>query len=148
MGSDITTDTDQTASVALGDVDGDGDLDLIISQTETQQNEFYLNNGAGGFIAETAGRLPTESDDTRAIKFFDVDLDGDLDVYYVNYGQANRLLINDGLGHFSYAAAGIIPSWESFSSAVAVGDLNQDNLPDLYISELLPAMKIWPRSSL
>jgi len=125
----------QAKCADLGDIDGDGDLDLIIAQTETQQNELYLNYGLGVFTDETASRLPAESDDTWAVKYFDANADGYLDIYYVNFGQNNRLLLNDGTGHFSYASSDVMPSWESFSTSVTVGDLNQDNQPDLYISE-------------
>jgi protocatechuate 3,4-dioxygenase beta subunit len=125
----------QARGADLGDVDGDGDLDLIIAQTQTQQNELYINNGQGQFTQETSSRLPVESDDTRGVKFFDANADGYLDLYCINYGQNNRLLFNDGLGSFFAAQSGIIPIWESYSTAVTIGDLNQDNQPDLYISE-------------
>ncbi|MBN2288123.1 MAG: VCBS repeat-containing protein [Candidatus Glassbacteria bacterium] len=125
----------QASGADLGDIDRDGDLDLVIAQTQTQQNELYVNNGRGTFTKDATGRLPAESDDTWGMKFFDADLDGYLDLYYINYGQPNRLLINNGLGYFSPAEAGVMPSWESYSAAAAVGDLNQDNQPDLYISE-------------
>jgi hypothetical protein len=119
----------------LADVDGDGDLDLVVAQSDTQQKELFLNNGRGVFSRDTQGRLPAESDNTYGVKFFDANGDGYPDLYYVNYGQPNRLLLNDGRGFFSEAPAGVIPSWIGNSTSVAVGDFNQDNRPDLYVTQ-------------
>jgi len=134
-----TTLTSESAAQATGgdlaDVDGDGDLDLVVSQNETQQNELFLNNGHGAFTKDTGGRLPPESSNTIAVKFFDANADGYPDLYYLNYGEPNILLLNNGQGFFYEAPAGMIPAWSSTSRSLAVGDLNQDNRVDLYICE-------------
>jgi hypothetical protein len=134
-----TTLTSESAAQATGgdlaDVDGDGDLDLVVSQNETQQNELFMNSGQGTFTKDTEGRLPPESSNTIGIKFFDANADGYLDLYYVNFGEPNILLLNNGQGFFFEAPAGMMPAWSSTSRSLAVGDLNQDNRVDLYISE-------------
>ncbi len=117
------------------DVDRDGDLDLVIAQSETQQNELFLNDGRGNFSEDQSGRLPAGSDNTFGIKAFDANGDGYPDLYYVNQNQQNRLMLNDGRGFFAEAPAGTVPLWVSQSWHAAVGDLNRDNYPDLYLSE-------------
>ena len=131
--------TSESAAQATGgdlaDVDGDGDLDLVVAQNETQQNELFLNNGNGGFAKDTEGRLPPESSNTVGVKFFDANADGYIDLYYINYGEPNPLLLNNGQGFFYEAPAGMIPAWSSTSRALAVTDFNQDNRVDLYLCE-------------
>ncbi|MFH1070167.1 MAG: FG-GAP-like repeat-containing protein, partial [Candidatus Glassbacteria bacterium] len=120
----------------LGDIDSDGDLDLVIFQSQTTHNELYINDGKGNFTLDRAGRLPSESDETYGGKFFDANADGYLDLYYANFGQPNRLLINqNGSGTFVEATPGIMPAWSGFSRGVAVGDFNNDNRVDLYVTE-------------
>lgn len=43
-GSDISSDTDITSSIALGDVDGNGDLDVVVGNRNQTNNKLYLNN--------------------------------------------------------------------------------------------------------
>ena len=61
--------------------------------------------------SETSG-LPSRPDDGRPteeavfIAVDDFDLDGDLDLYVVNYGEANLLYLNDGSGTFTECPVG------------------------------------------
>lgn len=119
----------------LVDVDGDGDLDLVVAQMNTQQNELFMNNGTGIFTRDTQGRLTAESDNTWGVKAFDANLDGFPDLLYLNSGQANRLLLNNGSGYFSNAPAGMMPLGSSYTTSAAVGDLNRNNRPDIYLTE-------------
>ncbi len=124
-------------ALALGgellDVDNDGDLDLVIAQSNTQRKELFLNNGRGVFTFDNTGRLPAESDNTYGVKAFDANMDGYLDLYYLNYNQANRLLLNNRNGTFS-EATGLLPSLSGASTSACVADFNQDNRPDIYIT--------------
>lgn len=100
-------DTDVTQDVEAADVDRDGDLDLVFGNED--DNKLYLNDGKGKFINATEGRLPIRpgTEETRKVDIADIDRDGDLDIHFsnVNFRQtknwANRLLINDGKGHFT-----------------------------------------------
>ncbi|HXH28247.1 MAG TPA: VCBS repeat-containing protein, partial [Candidatus Polarisedimenticolia bacterium] len=79
-GSDITSDSDSTSSVALGDVDRDGDLDLVAGNAG-QANRLYLNNGTadpwGGVVGYD---ITAEGNATDSVVLGDVDGDGDLDL--------------------------------------------------------------------
>ena len=78
------------------------------------------------------------------VAFLDVDLDGDQDVYFVQSGSlderveqhGNALFLNDGHGVFEERDAGAASSNLGYSMGIAVGDVNDDVLPDLFITQL------------
>ncbi|MDI1483282.1 FG-GAP-like repeat-containing protein [Polyangium sp. y55x31] len=93
------------AGAEFGDMDLDGDLDLVVALalprnavTETQQESLVrllLNDGRGAFtdvsVKTGAGLMASN------ILVEDFDEDGDLDIYQVRQGVANRLLLNTPL---------------------------------------------------
>jgi hypothetical protein len=70
--------------VAVADFDNDGDPDLFVNNFGP--NVLYLNNGDGTFsdVAAQAGVGPGNQVGAGA-SFFDMDADGDLDLYAANY---------------------------------------------------------------
>ncbi len=90
--------TDPTAAVVLGDIDGDGDLDLVCGNRDIEfppsgspwvgkyapsagtQNRLYRNDGTGRFTDVTTAQLPADTDATTGLVLGDVDGDGDLDL--------------------------------------------------------------------
>ncbi len=141
-----------TLSAELADADADGDLDawlatgianvsaaeVIAGTMEGQPERLYFNDGAGHF---SLGELPTREvhGHTFEGRWFDAEGDGDLDVYEANdagpFLDPNHLWLNDGAGHFARAAdCGC--ELAMFSMGVAVGDGDNDGLPDLYISDV------------
>lgn len=63
----------------------------------------------------------------------DFDSDGDLDAFIANYGQPNRLWLNDGRGHFTDSGQAL---GRSASHAVACGDLNNDGRVDVFVANV------------
>jgi hypothetical protein len=151
------------SGVSIIDINADGWTDLYFASTMSKdsllrKNQLWVNQGAG------SDRLPSfkEMADQYGIAdaghsmhatFFDYDLDGDLDLYILNNvvgkevptnyhpkvtdGTAinnDKFYRNDGNGHFTDITkqAGIV--YEGFGLGIAVGDVNKDGYPDLYIS--------------
>jgi hypothetical protein len=84
------------AGPSFGDVDHDGDTDLYEGDGKLA-NKLYLNDGSGVFTdaADLNPALTNEAVITRGTAFADIDNDGDLDLYVVNWGVGNRLYRND-----------------------------------------------------
>ncbi len=80
----------------FGDIDHDGDLDLYEGDCKLA-NQLYLNDGRGTFIdvASEQPQLQCSTVRTKGTAFADVDNDGDLDLYVVNWGAPNRFYLND-----------------------------------------------------
>jgi hypothetical protein len=80
----------------LADVDHDGDLDLYEGDCKIG-NQLYENNGHGQFsnVIEKFPFMKNEGVRTKGTAFTDIDGDGDLDLYVVQWNVPNRVYRND-----------------------------------------------------
>ncbi len=97
-----------------------------------QPDRFYRGLGDGTFRDESARALPGHvASYTLALAPFDLEGDGDTDLYVANDSVANLLLVNDGRGVFTDVAysAGVALSMDGRGEAgmgVAFGDVDRD----------------------
>ncbi|MBM4359602.1 MAG: VCBS repeat-containing protein [Deltaproteobacteria bacterium] len=112
------------------DVDGDGDLDLWLDNAGPNYTEALLvNDGSGHFVEETASRVVgNPGADDNGVVCADVDLDGDFDAIVASLSDVERVLLNDGTGHFTNAA-GFTAIGDS-TLWLDVGDLDGDGRLD------------------
>lgn len=149
-----------STGVSMVDINGDGFLDIYVCNSgdvkgDNKQNEFFINNGDLTFTERAAELGLDDNGFSTHASFFDYDLDGDLDVYLLNnsyqaIGSFNltknerpkrdvlggdKLFENrDGKFIDVSEKAGIYGSIIGFGLGVTVGDMNNDNWPDIYVS--------------
>src|ERR1700722_3286366 len=147
----------------IADVNGDGLLDIYVCYsgegTDAQRaNELFINDGLRNGVPHFTERakeygLDAPGTYTTSVAFFDMDNDGDLDMFMVNDANlfynpfynteklrstrnsrfGNRLYRNDG-GHFTDVSeqAHIYGSGLNFGLSVSISDVNGDGWPDIY----------------
>ena len=129
--------------MAWSDVDGDGDDDLYLGAAAGDVAMLRINMGDGRFRIHNPGQFEGDRacEDMGAV-FFDVDGDGDADLYVVSGGVEcepgdevlrDRLYLNDGAGNFSKAPVGTIPDLRDSGGVVVAGDFDADNDLDLFV---------------
>ena len=94
---------------SIADVNGDGVQDIYIGGTLKQAGQLYIRKG-NGFVLSPGLSGQLQGFEDYASVFFDVDEDGDQDLFLgaggnnkpsFNNNLQNRLYINDGKGNFS-----------------------------------------------
>ncbi len=133
IGTQVANDAHNTESLAFGDLDGDGDLDLVAGNSGAQRNRIYLNNGTSQPFLGVAGiDLTADAQDTRAVALADVNGDEKPDVIVANFGQPNRLYLNNGTTQPFNGVAGVnVSSDADNSTSIAVADVDGDMDNDL-----------------
>jgi hypothetical protein len=118
--------------VAWGDYDNDGDLDLYLANNGTG-NALMRNDGSLTFADVTGGVALGDTGAGRGVGWADFDLDGDLDIYYANYGGENNLVKNKGGDEFQVVTTE--PLGDSGAGVgLAWGDVDADGDLDIYHS--------------
>lgn len=129
-------------------MDGFNDLYVVSGGNEfygemTQQfDRLYLNDGKGNFKRDTAA-LPPMFDNKSCVRPFDIDHDGDLDLFVggrvvgFQYGMLpnSYVLINDGNGHFKDKTNEIAPGLRNIGMVTDAvwTDINGDKQNDLVV---------------
>ncbi|GAB3793128.1 VCBS repeat-containing protein [Spirosoma humi] len=152
-----------STGVTFADINGDGLLDIYVCNSGSRDergNQLYINqgvkNGVPVFVEKAREYGLFDGGFSTHAAFFDYDRDGDLDMYLLNnsftpmdrLGFANmrdtrdrlggdKLFRNEGPGkpfRDVSAEAGIYGSLIGFGLGITIGDVNNDNWPDIYIS--------------
>jgi hypothetical protein len=146
--------SDASQGAALGDLDGDGDVDIVVANGSFQQTRVYFNNcaptdpqPAWAFTDAVYGvTFPVSGGEGRDVALADLDLDGDLDVFLANRGQASRVYLNSGTGSFAPDDLLHFPQSEANQNAawVAVADVDLDGDPDVVLGKDQGSGYLWP----
>ncbi len=145
--------------VSMADVNQDGWLDIYVTVSgsdvlEERANMLFINNGDNTFTDKAAQFGIADTRQSMHSAFFDYDRDGDLDLYVlvnpasyesmVNTAQPRKLngesestdvlYRNNDDGTFTDVSreAGILI--EGYGLGLAIADINNDQWPDIYIS--------------
>ncbi|MDJ1495389.1 VCBS repeat-containing protein [Cytophagaceae bacterium DM2B3-1] len=148
-----------STGATFADVNGDGLLDIYVCNSgnrknDDRANELFINNGNLTFTEKAMQYGLDDQGFSTHAAFFDYDRDGDLDMYLLNNSftpisilrDANIRLQRDRLGGHKFfrndgerftdvsEQAGVYGSLIGFGLGITVGDVNNDNWLDIYIS--------------
>lgn len=139
-----------TREVLTFDANGDKHPDILFLNLTSNGGAFekdptarlLINDGKGNFKDETAKRIPKQAYSTYAGAVVDFNHDGHPDLIFSAIktppfeAMQVQALQNDGKGNFKLVTKEVIPgvtvgrSW-----GIAVGDVNGDGIPDLFIGQ-------------
>lgn len=136
--------------ISTGDVNGDQLEDFFIGGSAGNSGQLYTQNPDGTFFKEDNKTWFNDREaEDMASTFFDIDNDGDLDLFVVSGGNEfehnnnllkDRLYINNGTGKFKKDLKRL-PSYRISGSTVQANDYDNDGDLDLFVGGRLTPQK-------
>ncbi len=147
-----------TTGVSMADINHDGWLDIYVCRSgprNFRHNLLYINQQDGTFKEDAEKYGLNDNGYSIQSYFLDYDLDGDLDMLLINHSisfyasqeqlfsqinspapeEANKLYRNEGADRpFVDVSVEAGIRHFGFTLSAAVGDLNRDGYPDIYIA--------------
>ncbi|MFT4681846.1 MAG: hypothetical protein ACI9FU_002063 [Granulosicoccus sp.] len=146
--------------VTCADVNSDGWMDIYVTRSgdrsmQLKQNLLFINQQDGTFIEQAKEFGINDAGSGTQSAFFDYDLDGDLDLYVMNHPSdwkrrsyttskqsdqnergidSDQFYENNG-NYFKNISesAGLLPDGIGFGLGLAIGYLNNDLYPDIFV---------------
>ncbi len=130
---DLVNDGGSSIGSTWGDYDQDGFLDCFVTNRNNFGNFLYHGNGDTIFTKILSGNLVTDIANSNSSSWVDVNSDGILDLYVVNFQGADYFYLGDGSPGYTFTSQTGINTGTQFSIPGAWADQNNDLLPDLFI---------------
>ncbi|GAA5126319.1 tandem-95 repeat protein [Luteolibacter yonseiensis] len=121
-------------SVAIGDVDNDGRLDALVGAGTT--SSLWINQGNGTFNAASQSFANRPAD---RVAIADFDRDGFPDLVFTRTNAATQIWQNQKNGTFAPSST----SLGGGNAALATGDTNGDDIPDIILTDATGAIRTW-----
>ena len=157
--SKITRSPGWSWGVTMADVNNDGYLDIYVSRNgdsmtpSDRTNKLFINNKDLTFTESAKEYGLADTGFSSQAVFFDMDNDGDLDMYQVNqlpdsrlfsryinipekrYKQyTDKLYINQNGSYINISKQAGLSEQYTYGLSVSASDLNNDGLTDLYVA--------------
>jgi len=131
--------------ISVGDINNDGLLDFYIGGAHKNAAQLHIQQNNGQFLSTNQALWNEEAnyEDAGSV-FFDLENDGDLDLYVASGGGAemdgdlryllqDRLYINDGKGKYN-RSKNKLPNIKNSAHRIASVDYNKDGYTDIFVT--------------
>ena len=113
------------SAISAADIDGDGDPDVLISFAGEGRHSWYENTAGDGSTWTERVIAGSVAQPVDAVAF-DVDRDGDLDVFGLSIGDETLRWYENTAGNGSAWSAHVISASTSYANALAIADVDGD----------------------
>jgi hypothetical protein len=122
-------------AIVVADLNGDGKQDLAVANGSSNTISIRFGDGTGAFTGTTNVVVNAQAWEPSAMAGADFDSDGDIDLAVTTWSYSRFLIFtNNGSGTFTAGSTFVNGTVVNFPRAIAVGDFNKDNKPDVVIA--------------